>query len=125
MVGRQEAPSHNFFSMAYDHIYTRFAPLLLLIVGGLVYANSLSGDFIYDHIHSIVQNPDIRSLWPPHWLQPTDAAHRLLRCPGFCVRVAVAGPPAAHPVHQLYRPAARIAGQLVLSVGALRGDQRI
>lgn len=29
MVGRQEAPPHNFFFMAYDHIDTRFAPLLL------------------------------------------------------------------------------------------------
>ena len=43
--------------------------------GGLVYANSLNGDFIYDDIHSIVQNPDIRSLWPPYWLLPTDAVH--------------------------------------------------
>ena len=75
MVGRQEAPSHDFFSMAYDHTYTRSAPLLLLIAGGLVYANSLNGDFIYDDIHSIVQNPDIRSLWPPYWLLPTDAVH--------------------------------------------------
>ena len=43
--------------------------------GGLVYANSLNGDFIYDDIHSIVQNPDIRSLWPPYWVLPTDAVN--------------------------------------------------
>ena len=61
--------------MADDHVYTRFAPLLLLLAAGLVYANSLNGDFIYDDVHSIVQNPDIRSLWPPQWLQPTDALH--------------------------------------------------
>lgn len=55
--------------------YGRYAPLLLLIAGCIVYANSLTGDFIYDDIHSIAQNPDIRSLWPPHWMLPTDAVH--------------------------------------------------
>ena len=61
--------------MADDRTYTRFAPLLLLLAGGLVYANSLNGDFVYDDVHSIVQNPDIRSLWPPQWLQPTDTVN--------------------------------------------------
>ena len=53
----------------------RLAPLLLLVAGGLAYANSLHGDFVYDDIHSIAQNPDIRSLWPPRWMLPPDAAH--------------------------------------------------
>ncbi|MEE3258022.1 MAG: tetratricopeptide repeat protein [Candidatus Latescibacterota bacterium] len=55
--------------------YGRCAPLLLLVAGCIVYANSLRGDFIYDDIHSIAKNPDIRSLWPPRWMLPTDAVH--------------------------------------------------
>ena len=55
--------------------YLPYAPILLLIAGSIVYANSLSGDFVYDDIHSIETNPDIRNLWPPHWMLPTDDVH--------------------------------------------------
>lgn len=55
--------------------YRRYAPLLLLIASCIVYANSLDGEFIYDDVHSIATNPDIRSLWPPSWMLPTDAVH--------------------------------------------------
>ena len=52
-----------------------YAPLLLLLAGCIVYANSLDGEFIYDDIHSIATNPDIRTLWPPDWMLPTDDVH--------------------------------------------------
>jgi len=52
---------------------TRFAPLILLAVGGLVYANSLSVPFIYDDFGAIVDNADIRRLWPPRWALPSSA----------------------------------------------------
>ena len=55
--------------------YSRYAPLLLLVVSCIVYANSLDGEFIYDDIHSISTNPDLRRLWPPDWMLPTDDVH--------------------------------------------------
>ncbi|MEE9211156.1 MAG: hypothetical protein V3U29_00715, partial [Phycisphaeraceae bacterium] len=50
-------------------------PWLLVVVGVLVYANSLSGPFIYDDHASIVDNKPIRHLWPPRWIvvQPPDS----------------------------------------------------
>lgn len=56
-----------------SHTITRFAPLLLLAIGGLVYANSLSIPFIYDDFGAIVDNADIRTLWPPRWALPSSA----------------------------------------------------
>jgi protein O-mannosyl-transferase len=53
--------------------FTRFAPLILLAVGGLVYANSFSVPFIYDDFGAIVDNADIRRLWPPRWALPSSA----------------------------------------------------
>jgi len=52
---------------------TRLAPLILFAVGGLVYANSLSIPFIYDDFGAIVENADIRTLWPPRWALPSSA----------------------------------------------------
>ena len=46
-----------------------------MVVCLAIYWNALDNGFRYDDIHSIVQNPDIRSLWPPYWLLPTDAVH--------------------------------------------------
>jgi len=49
-------------------IKSGYAPWFLIIVGALVYANSLSGPFIYDDILAIVDNDDIRQflpLWRP------------------------------------------------------------
>ena len=45
----------------------RFAPYLLVAAGLAVSTNGLSSPFIYDDIPSIVENRDIRQLWPPHW----------------------------------------------------------
>jgi tetratricopeptide (TPR) repeat protein len=44
---------------------TRFAPLLLVLAALAAYANSFSGAFLYDDHGSIVDNPTIRTLWPP------------------------------------------------------------
>ncbi len=41
------------------------AAALVVLAAGLAYANSLAGVFVYDDFNSIVQNPTIRSLWPP------------------------------------------------------------
>jgi len=45
----------------------RWAPLCLVVCGLLAYANSLEGEFVYDSISSVVENEDIRQLWPPTW----------------------------------------------------------
>ncbi len=39
-------------------------PLLLIVIGALAYANSFTGPFIFDDGPNIVDNPNIRSLWP-------------------------------------------------------------
>jgi tetratricopeptide (TPR) repeat protein len=44
--------------------------LLLVLCGALVYANALSGPFIYDDESFIEHNEDIRRLWPPVWAMP-------------------------------------------------------
>ena len=49
--------------------------LLLVICGALVYANALSGPFIFDDIPAIGNNPDIRQLWPPDWAWPDSGLH--------------------------------------------------
>ena len=54
---------------------TQYLPWLLIAVGVVVYANSLSGPFIYDDLHFIVENVDIRQLWPPIWASPTSMMH--------------------------------------------------
>ncbi|MBM3819594.1 MAG: tetratricopeptide repeat protein [Acidimicrobiia bacterium] len=43
---------------------TRWLPLVLAVLGALVYANALSGPFLFDDENSIVRNPQIRQLWP-------------------------------------------------------------
>lgn len=39
--------------------------ILLLVVSCLVYANSISGAFVFDDNGAIIDNPTIRTLWPP------------------------------------------------------------
>ena len=51
------------------------SPLLLVVVGILVYANSLSNPFIFDDQVAIIDNVDIRQLWPPSWATPTTLEH--------------------------------------------------
>ena len=51
----------------------KITPLLLVAVGALVYANALSVPFLYDDFGAIVDNADIRQLWPPRWALPTES----------------------------------------------------
>ena len=50
-------------------------PLVLLILVQGVHMVNLDGPFIYDDIPYIVENEDLRSLWPPLWMQATEAEH--------------------------------------------------
>ncbi|MEW6751416.1 MAG: tetratricopeptide repeat protein [Candidatus Latescibacterota bacterium] len=49
--------------------------LPLVAAGLLAYANARGIPFLYDDLGAIVQNPDIRRLWPPSWALPSAAAH--------------------------------------------------
>lgn len=48
---------------------TFFPPLALLLVGVGIYANSLSGPFVFDDHPAILDNGDIREIWPL-WRSP-------------------------------------------------------
>ena len=51
---------------------SRKAAVLLLSMSGIaVYLNALDSPFIYDDLDLIVQNVDIRQLWPPIWMFDT------------------------------------------------------
>jgi hypothetical protein len=53
----------------------RLAPWLLITAGLLLYANSLSNPFVFDDEGSIVNNRDIRRLWPPTWAYSSTEEH--------------------------------------------------
>ena len=53
----------------------RFYLLLLAACSALVYANALSGPFVFDDEILILDNENIRQLWPPSWAMPNDSAH--------------------------------------------------
>lgn len=42
--------------------------VIILLFGALIYSNSLSGPFILDDLNQIIENPGIRHVWPPTWL---------------------------------------------------------
>ena len=46
-------------------IWLRWAPLLLVLAGIIAYANSFYGVFMYDDLGSIINNPTLRTIWPP------------------------------------------------------------
>ena len=48
----------------------------LVAAGVLAYSNSFAGAFVLDDFPSIVNNPSIRSLWPPQWLTRRRAPRR-------------------------------------------------
>jgi tetratricopeptide (TPR) repeat protein len=74
---------------------TTLRAALIAVVGVLVYANSLSGPFIFDDLTSIEQNPRIRTLWPlTQALSPpsdTPVAGRPLLNLTFAINYAVGG----------------------------------
>jgi tetratricopeptide (TPR) repeat protein len=43
----------------------RWAVFILIVAGLAVYANTFRAPFIFDDVHAIVENPHLRSLWPP------------------------------------------------------------
>ena len=49
--------------------------LLPLILATGVYLVHVDGPFIYDDLPYIVDNEDLRQLWPPDWLRPADGEH--------------------------------------------------
>jgi tetratricopeptide (TPR) repeat protein len=49
--------------------------VLIVAACALVYANALSGPFIFDDEAAIERNPDIRNLWPPAWAMPDTGLH--------------------------------------------------
>jgi protein O-mannosyl-transferase len=46
------------------------SPWVLIIAAVLTYGSALDNSFIFDDVSSIVENRDIRTLWPPAWAQP-------------------------------------------------------
>jgi tetratricopeptide (TPR) repeat protein len=42
--------------------------VIILLFGALIYSNSLRGPFILDDLNQIIENPGIRHVWPPTWL---------------------------------------------------------
>ena len=42
-------------------------PLLLVVATALAYHNSLANPFFFDDLTAIVDNADIRTLWPLAW----------------------------------------------------------
>jgi len=77
-------------ALAKTDLLTRTAPLLLVVVGAVVYANSLSGPFIYDDIPSIVENEDIRQLWPI-WSTHTAVSGRPVAQFSLAINYAIGG----------------------------------
>ncbi len=48
---------------------------LLIVVGLGIYANSIYNPFIFDDLRSIVDNGDIKRLWPPTWAPSENAQY--------------------------------------------------
>jgi Flp pilus assembly protein TadD len=55
--------------------------LSLIAVGLAIYAGSFGGPFIYDDIPSILDNPAIQRLWPPHYLVSAPSQSTLVSRP--------------------------------------------
>ncbi len=53
-------------------VLDRVAPWVLVVIGGMVYANSFAVPFVFDDLGAIVENGDIRELWPPRWAVDTE-----------------------------------------------------
>lgn len=64
-------------------------PLALILVGCAVYANSLDNPFFFDDLFYIVDNPDIRELWPL-WQSPLESTWPALNARPL-VRFTLAG----------------------------------
>ena len=54
-----------------------FAPVLFVLVGALLYANSLHNPFVFDDLAAITENADIHQIFPL-WLDPDESARPAL-----------------------------------------------
>ncbi len=68
---------------------TALAPWLIPIVGIAVYANSLSGPFVYDDYLSIKENEHIRQLWPPERVLSAPPQSPVAGRPVICLTLAI------------------------------------
>ena len=60
-----DAPSpRTLTSTAWQSSAVLIAAALIVVVGAWAYSNSLGGAFVFDDFPAIVQNPNIRSIWP-------------------------------------------------------------
>jgi len=63
--------------------------VILVVFGGLIYANSLGGPFVLDDKPKIEENPDIRHVWPPDgWLW---SGHRPVAYLSFAINYSLHG----------------------------------
>ncbi len=73
----------------------RYFPWLLVIIGAIAYINAMDGPFIYDDHPSIVENKDMRVLWPPSRLfsgpDQSTVAGRPLICLSLALNYAADG----------------------------------
>jgi Flp pilus assembly protein TadD len=70
-----------------DH--RKLFPLLIIAAGLLAYHNSFSGEFIFDDLTEIVDNPRIRQLWPP-WTALSGTSRPIVQL-SLAVNYAVGG----------------------------------
>ena len=56
------------------HVHTAQAACILVVAGLLSYWNSFTGQFVYDDIADIVNNSNLRHLWPP-WASFIDSIY--------------------------------------------------
>ncbi len=69
-------------------------PLLLVVATALAYHNSLANPFFFDDLPAIVDNADIRTVWPLAWLDSAwhgSLSSRPLVMFSFTLNYALAG----------------------------------
>src|SRR5579859_2016900 len=75
----------------------RWLPLLIVVVGGLVYLNSFGADFVFDDAFDIVDNPQIRNFGPA--IAPRAGSYRPVVYLSFALNYALAGAKSAWSYH--------------------------
>jgi hypothetical protein len=64
-------------------------PLLLVIVGSVAYATSFKGAFLFDDGVNIIENPNVRSLWPLTGAMSAPSTSGLTTRPIVCLSLAL------------------------------------
>jgi Flp pilus assembly protein TadD len=93
-------------------ISRRWAELLIILAGVIIYLDSFQGAFVYDEIDLITNNPTIRRLWPP-WttmLAPINVNRPLIAL-ADAINYAISGlnPWSYHAVNLIIHVAAALA----------------